>query len=150
MRALRLYVDSSVIGGCFDAEFAEESQRLVEMAEHGDVVLLVSDLLARELAEAPTQVIEMYQSLPQNATESVETTTEAQSLQEAYLKAGVVGPAAAADALHVALATVARADAIVSWNFRHIVHLEKIRGFNSVNMREGYGIIAIHSPKEVV
>jgi len=49
----------------------------------------------------------------------------------------------------VAAATVARADAIVSWNFKHIVRLDRIRGFNAVNLMQGYGIITIVSPKEV-
>jgi hypothetical protein len=50
----------------------------------------------------------------------------------------------------VAIASVNRASMIVSWNFRHIVHYEKIRGFNAVNLREGYPPIAIYSPKEVI
>jgi hypothetical protein len=54
------------------------------------------------------------------------------------------------DAHHVAIATVARVDVIVSWNFRHIVHFDKIRGFNAVNFREGYPAMEIRSPKELV
>ena len=50
----------------------------------------------------------------------------------------------------MALATIAKADMIVSWNFRHIVHYDKIRGFNAVNLREGYLPIDIRSPLEVV
>ena len=59
-------------------------------------------------------------------------------------------PADEVDAQHIALATVCRADLVVSWNFKHIVHYEKIRGFNSVNLREGYGMVDIRSPREVV
>ena len=77
-------------------------------------------------------------------------TAESEQLRDAYLAAGVVGPAAMNDAHHVALATVARADLIVSWNFRHIVHVEKIRRFNAVNLMEGYVTIDIRSPREVV
>jgi hypothetical protein len=61
-----------------------------------------------------------------------------------------VGAAHASDALHVALATVTHADMIVSWNFRHIVHFDKMREFNAVNVREGYGRLEILSPLEVV
>ena len=75
---------------------------------------------------------------------------ESELLRDRYLAAGVVGPASVDDAHHVALATIAHADLIVSWNFKHIVHFEKIRGFNAVNLREGYQTIEIHSPKEVV
>ena len=72
------------------------------------------------------------------------------SLRDAYLAAGVVGPSSRNDAEHVALATVARADLIVSWNFKHLVHIDKIRGFNAVNLRDGYPTLEIRSPKEVV
>jgi hypothetical protein len=71
-------------------------------------------------------------------------------LRDAYLAAGVVGAASENDAHHVALAAVARADLIVSWNFKHIVHVDKIRRFNAVNLIEGYGMIDIRSPLEVV
>jgi len=75
---------------------------------------------------------------------------EAERLQDLYLAASVVGPASANDAMHVALAVVSRADMIVSWNFKHIVHYDKMRGFNAVNVREGYGQLMILSPLEVV
>lgn len=49
----------------------------------------------------------------------------------------------------MAAATVARADAIVSWNFKYIVRMDRIRGFNAVNLAEGYAMIQIVRPKEV-
>jgi hypothetical protein len=78
------------------------------------------------------------------------TNEEAVLLHDAYLAAGVVGPGSDDDAQHVANATVARADMIVSWNFKHIVHFQKIRGYNAVNLREGYALLAIHTPTEVI
>ena len=53
------------------------------------------------------------------------------------------------DMLHIAVATVADADIVVSWNFRHIVRFDKIRQFNAVNLVAGYTVIAIRSPLEV-
>lgn len=64
--------------------------------------------------------------------------------------AKVVGPKSRNDATHVAYATVARADAIVSWNFKDIVRLDRMKGYNRVNFEKGYGILEIVSPKEVV
>jgi hypothetical protein len=61
-----------------------------------------------------------------------------------------VGPASFADAEHIACASVAAVDLIVSWNFRHIVHFDKIRGYHAVNLVNGYNAIPIYSPKEVV
>ena len=150
MKKLRIYVDASVVGGCHDEEFQDESRALMQMAKKGEVQLLVSTLLATELDQAPEDVQAALLDLPRDALESIVPSVEAAELRDAYLAANVVGPRSGDDAHHVALATVARADMIVSWNFKHIVHFEKIRGFNAVNLREGYLPIEIRTPKEVV
>jgi len=150
MRRLRVYVDTSVIGGCFDEEFAKESRALVEAAREGRFVLLLSDLLAAELGAGPPELQDVLEGLAAESFESVAISEESVRLRDAYLMAGVVGPPHDKDAHHIALATVARADLVASWNFKHIVHWEKMRGFNAVNLREGYPPIEIHSPREVV
>ena len=149
MKKLRIYIDNSVVGGCFDEGFAEGSNALFDAARDGRLVVMVSDHLAFELAKAPALVRAKLRSLPEAATETVKASVEAQRLQEAYLEAGVLGRASEDDALHVAIATVTHADVLVSWNMRHIVRLERIRGFNAVNLREGYGQIEIRTPGEV-
>ena len=150
MRKLRIYLDTSVIGGCLDDEFSEYSGKLLEMFVSGKAILLASDLLLRELEAAPVAVQAVLPRIPMVDLERVALGDEAERLKELYLAADVVGPASANDAWHVALATVARADMIVSWNFKHIVHFEKMRGFNAVNLREGYGRLDIFAPPEVV
>lgn len=50
----------------------------------------------------------------------------------------------------LAAAMVARVDMIVSWNFKHIVHYDKIRGYHGVNLLNGYMAIPIYSPPEVI
>ena len=154
MKRLRIYIDTSVIGGCLDDEFTEDSRALLDLAKAGEVSLLISDLLLDELVDAPLEVSELLESLsealsPENL-ERVERSQETERLRDQYLEAAVLGVASADDAHHVAIATVAKADLIVSWNFKHIVHFEKIRGFNAVNLREGYTATEIRSPKEVV
>ena len=146
----RIYVDTSVIGGCCDAEFADASQTLIALAKDGVALLLISDLMITELQRAPVVVQSVLNQLPIAATEDVRVSDESRALRDAYLAAGVVGPAHRNDAHHVALASIARANMIVSWNFKHIVHFDKIRGFNAVNLRDGYAPIAIYSPLEVV
>ena len=37
-----------------------------------------------------------------------------------------------------------------SWNFKHIVHFEKIAGYQGVNSLRGYRSPKIYSPREVV
>jgi hypothetical protein len=66
-----------------------------------------------------------------------------------YINEGVVTSKSINDATHVAAATIARADAIISWNFKHIVRLDKMKGYNQINLLNGYGILTIISPLEV-
>lgn len=150
MRALRVYLDTSAVGGCEDEEFREPSLALLAQAAEGRIRLMVSDLLLSELAGAPQQVRSHLETLDRSQVIAVEVNTEAVALSERYLAAGVVGPASANDALHVALATVAGANVVASWNFKHIVHLDKVRGFNAVNLLEGYPLIDIRSPLELI
>jgi len=150
MKKLRIYIDTSVLGGCLDEEFAEESKALLEMAQRGDITLVLSDLLAAEVLRAPDEVKAVFETLPEESLELVERSADTERLRDMYLAAGVVGHAATDDAHHVALATWAGADVLVSWNFRHLVHFEKIRGYNSVNLREGYPALEMRSPREIV
>ncbi|MBU1695120.1 MAG: PIN domain-containing protein [Verrucomicrobia bacterium] len=147
---MRIYLDSSVFGGCFDEEFAKESLRLVAEIKAGKFRLVMSETVLAELESAPAHVQNALADIPKEFIETVASNPEVEALQQAYLEAKIVGPASAADAEHIAIATVARADMIVSWNFKHIVHYEKIAGYLSVNLRLGYGSIGIYSPQEVV
>jgi predicted nucleic acid-binding protein len=146
----RVYLDTSVIGGCFDDEFKSDSNRLLQMAQEGKITLLLSDLLLQEVSKAPEKIRMLMASLPDESTEMVASTTEDTELRNAYMAACVVGPAAENDAHHVAIATIAKADVIVSWNFKHLVHLDKIRLFNAVNLREGFAMVEIRTPREMV
>jgi len=148
-RAIRTYVDTSVFGGCFDDEFAEYSNRFFEQVRRGAYHVLVSEMVLGELSGAPIRVREVLQHLPTEAWEELQPTRDADTLTQGYLEAGVLTPASRSDATHVAMAAVAGADLVVSWNFRHIVNFDRIRGFNAVNVREGYRPLQILSPREV-
>ena len=150
MHRQRVYVDTSVIGGCQDPEFAAESRALIEMARRGELTLLLSDLLFQELEDAPQEVVAILEDLPADSHVLVTTTEETEILRQQYMAAEILPPASEDDALHVAIATVNNADLILSWNFKHFVHVEKIRRFNAVNLVQGYQSIDIRSPKEVV
>jgi len=150
VKVRRIYVDTTVIGGCIDPEYAAESMRLVEAVRRGRLVLLLSDVVVAELADAPARVRSVLQSLPAGAVEKVELTGEVFQLRDAYLSARIVGQRWADDAAHVAAATVAGADAVVSWDCEHLAESDKVKGYNQVNRRRGYGKVSIVTPKEVV
>jgi predicted nucleic acid-binding protein len=151
MKQLRIYIDTSVFGGCFDEEFKKPSKALFRAVKANRVTPLISDILIAELARAPQEVRDLLSAtLKWGNAERLEVTEEALALQQAYINASIVVPKYADDALHVAHATIARADVIVSWNFRHLVNPIQIRSFNGINLVNGYGMIVILSPETVV
>jgi len=146
----RIYVDTSVVGGCEDDEFSEHSVRLMECFVRGDFILVVSDLTVQELAAAPDEVREHLAAVPEAYIETLQLDAEARELAESYIAAGVITAKMRVDAQHIAIATVARVEVLVSWNFKHIVNLQRIHGYNSVNLRRGYPILEIRAPREVL
>ena len=150
MKIPRIYLDTSVFGGCFDEEFAKESLRLIEEIKAGRFLLLISKAVVAEVDRAPAGVQKVLADIPEACIERLVPDPAVNVLMQAYLDAQIVGPASATDAEHIAAATVARADMIVSWNFKHIVNLNRIHGFNAVNLKEGYRALEIRNPNEVI
>ena len=149
MKTPRIYVDTSVVGGCFDPEFAPWSNGLVEDFRAGRFIPVFSDLLSLELKGAPQRVRALHGELLTISSERVTASDAALELLSLYETRSVLGPKYRADMLHIALATVADVDVLVSWNFKHIVRFDKIRLFNAANLEQGYRQLAIHSPREV-
>lgn len=147
---LRVYIDTSVIGGCFDSEYEIPSKQLWNEFRVGKKLALLSDLLQLELEEAPTKVQRLLSELPETSVEFLSLDEEAIALAGEYIQDGAVAESSLSDARHIAIATIARADVLVSWNFKHIVNLNRIRRFNAVNMKLGYPTIEIRSPSEVL
>lgn len=147
-RPLRAYVDTSVFGGIHDAEFRAGSERFFRAVSEGAFTIFSSEPLSLEIARAPKPVRDTFAEYERFA-EPVARTDEADDLTEAYMLAKVLPAASRVDALHVALASVAHADVVVSWNFKHLVQLRRIRAFHAVNVLHGYPMIDIRSPLEV-
>ena len=149
MHRIRVYADTSVFGGVYDDQFAKASRRFFEYVRQGKYIVLVSRLTTDELEVAPTEVLRIMRDLSPSQVEPVRLDTEVMDLAREYVKAGVLGEASMDDAIHVAAASIAGADLILSWNFKHIVNYNRICGFNSVNIRSGCRSMVILSPTEV-
>lgn len=147
---LRIYVDTSVIGGCLDREFESPSRRLFRAFMAGRHVLVLSEVTAQELALAPEAVQEVVRQVPDAHKENHLLGSEARHLSELYLGAGVLPRRMWSDAQHIAVATLADVDVLVSWNFKHVVNLRRIRGYNAVNAGMGYRQLEIRTPVEVL
>lgn len=143
-----IYVDTSVFGGVFDPEFEEWSMRFFSQLTNTEVKIIISDVAFDELAGSPQKVRDFVDQIDRRNVIEVGLSEEAVRLAESYIRAGVVGKSSRADCYHIALATIHRADLLVSWNFKHIVNIERIHGYNSINLLKGYPIIEIRNPRE--
>ncbi len=150
MKIPRLYFDTSVFGGIYDVEFKNETDKLFEMVQNGELICVYSDLCEFELENAPSKVKEFFLNLDKETTEFVEITEEIDVLARQYVSEKVVGETSLDDCRHIACATVNKVDYLVSWNFKHIVNVFRIRGYNSINVKNGYSQLDIRSPKDIV
>ena len=150
MKKLKVYIDTSVIGGCFDKMFQEWSNKLFEEFISGKKIAIISDTVLKELERAPEEVRDKINEIPDKFIVKYNITDEIRNLTEKYMKQNIVTPKFRDDALHIATATIINVDVLVSWNFKHIVNFNRIRQFNSINILEGYKELEIRTPQEVL
>jgi len=146
---LRIYVDTSVLGGCFDEEFSAWSNGLIRDFRGRRFIPVLSDVTAAEVREAPEAVQEVHREMLRLASGILPVTPAVVALVATYRSRQILPAKFTADMTHIALATLAEVDALVSWNFKHIVRLEKIRLFNAANVELGHRMLNILSPREV-
>jgi hypothetical protein len=150
MKRQRIYIDTSIVGGFFDIEFEKETKLLFQRLENKEIVFVVSELLREELKNAPEHVRSLLDNYSDDSFETVALTDEAKELAEKYIAENVVGKTSLDDCRHIALATIHKVDILASWNFKHIVNLIRIKGYNGVNLKNGYQILEIRNPKDLV
>ena len=146
---MRVYADTSIFGGVFDFEFSEASKAFFSGVDKGEFTLVTSAVVEAEIEPAPEKVQQLF-SQYSKCSEIADINKNIIDLRSEYINAGIVTSKSLDDALHVAIATVSSCDLIVSWNFKHIVHFDKIPKYNAVNILNGYKQIGIYSPLEVI
>lgn len=147
---LKVYADTSIFGGCFDEEFLEVSVQLINEFKSGEKFLVTSDLTLQEIENAPQNVKNIFHSIPDSYREYIGLDEESKYLAQKYLEERAIGPKYLIDAQHIAIGTVNRVDVLVSWNFKHIVNLKRIHLYNATNLKYGYPILEIRSPREII
>lgn len=146
----KFYFDTSIFGGVYDSEFEEATLILFEKVKLGNIICVYSDLAETELVNAPERVRTYFAALPRQYMEKVVIDNYVVELANKYVEEGVVGKTSFDDCLHVAAATINKVDLLLSWNFKHIVNVYRIRGYNSINLRMNYMSLEIRSPKEII
>jgi len=150
MKKQRIYFDTSVFGGYFDEEFQEFTRPLFDRIKKGEITIIFSTILESELELAPEKVRNLVRKIKKDDAEFVEESNDAIELASEYLSEKVVGQTSYSDCLHIGLATIIQADLLVSWNFKHIVNIQRIRGYNSINIKNGYKSLEIRSPRDIM
>lgn len=145
---MKFYVDTSVWGGYFDKEFSEWTIPFVEQFYSGKLIAVVSNVTLDELKDAPLAVRELVAGIPEGNLELISLTDEQEQLAKMYIKEGALTKKFESDALHIAIATILKTGSLISWNFKHMVNFFRIRQYNAINLKHGYSIIDIRTPKE--
>ena len=150
MKQERIYIDTSIVGGFFDTEFEKETKMLFQRLQNKEVIFVISQVLTNELENAPERVKTLLDNYNSDFLERVPLTDDARVLADKYIAENVVGQTSYDDCCHIALATIHRVDVLASWNFKHIVNLTRIRGYNAVNLKNGYPTLEIRNPKDLI
>ena len=146
---MQVYVESSVFGKHTNLADQQTADELFKRFRTNRYRIVISELVESELHRSAKNVQALFNEiLKLESTQYLSITDEALNLRQAYLDAGVVGKKSANDALHVALATIARCSLLTSFDRSHIVKSGKIWSFNEVNKREGYIPVNILYPSQ--
>jgi predicted nucleic acid-binding protein len=146
----KIYIDTSVLGGYFDIEFERDTKILFNRILNKEFSVYISEITDTELLFAPEKVKNLLKEIPADCLTNLSISKEVDELANTYISEKALGKASLNDAYHIAVATVNKINVLVSWNFKHIVNLNKIRLFNSVNVKLGYSLIEIRCPKELI
>jgi predicted nucleic acid-binding protein len=145
-----VYIDTSVVGGVFDEEFELWTKMFFDEVKNGRFKVATSEILFEELERAPEQVRNYIDSIPYEQVQTAVYNDEAKELAEKYIEAGIVGKTSLTDCLHIAIATINNIRIVTSWNFKHIVNLDKIQQYNAINIGAGYNQLEIRTPRELL
>ena len=149
----RIYVDNSLVSGMFDDHMPERvahTERFWQAVIDGKIKIIASEVLAREVNNAPEHVQIFFDNLPKSQIERVVSTDESDDLASQYVGAKVIGEKHMNDCKHIAIATITQADAVVSWNCDDMVNPNRIPKYNEVNKQQGYQKIEILTPNQLM
>ncbi|MDR0733596.1 MAG: type II toxin-antitoxin system VapC family toxin [Dysgonamonadaceae bacterium] len=147
---IKLYLDTSVYGGFYDLEFAEVTKALFEKINKGEFLVFYSEIVEKELSKAPEIVRNIFNKIPKEYKLELEITREVNSLARAYINEKAVGETSYEDCRHIAMSSIYNIDVLVSWNFKHIVNLKRIKDYNRINKVYGYNYLEIRTPNELI
>lgn len=160
MKKLRLYLDTSVVNFLFAEDAPEKMSATLRFFERhvktGEYATFISHVVLDEInrtrdSAQKTRLLDAVRGYGLEVVETYSIREEIETLADEYVVRGIVPPANLEDALHIAIATVAQMDALLSWNYRHLANVNKERLVHSANLLHGYGtLLRMMTPLEVL
>ena len=151
MKKTKLYLDTSVPSFLFADDSPEKREVTIqfwEILKLGLYEIIISDILLTEISRSETPSSqELENKLAEIVVEIISVNEDIFSLAQKYIEEGIIPQKYQDDALHIALAAYNGADALISWNFKHMVKLKTIRGVNGINRMLGLKELEILTPQ---
>ena len=147
----QIYLDTPVIAAYFD--FHKPIRQLITQKwfEYNaqEYQLFASTVVLEEIHKNTDQIllVKMLQLLDEYVVSILEVNEEITRLAEQYRSQ--ILPQEINDTLHLAIASYAQLDAIVSWNFRHIVNLKTMKIIQEINVQQNYSEIQILTLEQI-
>lgn len=146
----RYYIDLSVVVGYYDEKYKEATTKLYDRLDNDEVIFVISELLEVELTSMLFPINAPFLNYSSDRVERIKLSKDCYDLAQSYIDDQVTSQFGLELCLHIAMATINKVDVFVSWNYKYYVNLDKIRAYNSVNLRLGYSMIEIRSPRDLV
>ena len=153
-KKLKLYIDTSIWNIALETDRDEHILTHDFFEVYGNSknnLLVISEVVEVEINRAyDTRRKQLLRLIEKYKPEVLIPSNEAYNLAKIYISEGLMSANAINDAIHIAIASLNHCDFIVSWNFKHIVRAKTIKGVHVINLREGYSLIEIVSPREFI
>ena len=152
MKKLKIYLDATIPNYVFNPHTPEKQKYakiLFNEIGKGRFESYISKIVIDEISAAPeskqSQMASILKEIP-----ILDVTDECNELAQEYIERGIIPPQYKNDALHIGIATFYNMDALISYNFEHIVKLKTIREVSGINISMGFKIIDLVIPEEVL
>jgi predicted nucleic acid-binding protein len=154
MKKLKIYLDTTIISYLDQKEKPErmaETHRLWEKIKTGEFEVVISDIDIAEINGcSEAKRVKLYEYLSQINYTLVNSDKRAIEIATKMVDLNVLKQKSFLDCQHIANAIVSGCDAIVSWNFRHIVNHKTMMGVKAVTALEGYTDLLIYAPTVLI
>jgi predicted nucleic acid-binding protein len=154
MKKLKIYLDTSVISYLDQQDAPKpmaETHKLWDKIKAGEFDVVISNLVVGEINRCEDSKRDtLFGYLAEIQYVAITVDDRVLEIAGRFVDLGVLKQKNFNDCRHIAAAIVSGCDAIVSWNFNHMVNHKTIMGAKAVTALEGYDDILIYAPLSLI